>query len=64
MKPKPLLQRPAWTALEEHFRVVKSLHLRELFANDQRRGERMTVEGVGLYLDYSKNRVSEETLSG
>jgi glucose-6-phosphate isomerase len=62
MKPKPLLQRAAWTALEDHYHKVKDLHLRELFANDQRRGERMTVEDVGVYLDYSKNRITDETL--
>jgi glucose-6-phosphate isomerase len=62
MKPKPLLQRATWTALEDHYHKVKDLHLRELFANDQRRGERMIIEDVGVYLDYSKNRITDETL--
>ena len=62
MKVEPLRQRPVWTALEQHFQKVKVLHLRELFANDPKRGERMTAEGVGIYLDYSKNRITDETL--
>jgi glucose-6-phosphate isomerase len=62
MKPKQLLQRAAWTALDDHYHKVKDLHLRELFANDQRRGERMIIEDVGVYLDYSKNRITDETL--
>jgi glucose-6-phosphate isomerase len=58
----PLTSRPAWKALEEHYRQVRGLHLRRLFADDPRRGERLTIEAVGLYFDYSKNRVTEETL--
>ena len=55
-------QRPAWKALESHHREIKNLHLRKLFADDPRRGERLTAEAAGIYLDYSKNRVTDETL--
>jgi glucose-6-phosphate isomerase len=55
-------KRTAWKALEIHYKKVKDLHLRDLFANDPLRGERMTAEGAGLYLDYSKNRVTYQTL--
>jgi glucose-6-phosphate isomerase len=59
----PLLTaRPAWQALEAHHQQVREAHLRKLFADDPRRGERMTVEAVGLYLDYSKHRITDETL--
>jgi glucose-6-phosphate isomerase len=58
----PLRQRPAWTALEAHHREVQGLHLRKLFADDPRRGERFTAEAAGVFLDYSKNRVTDETL--
>ncbi|HZR42008.1 MAG TPA: glucose-6-phosphate isomerase [Ktedonobacteraceae bacterium] len=58
----PLTQRPAWKALEEHYQKVRNVHLRELFAQDPGRGERLTLEAAGLYLDYSKNRVTDETL--
>jgi glucose-6-phosphate isomerase len=58
----PLTQRPSWQALEEHHGQIGTRHLRELFADDPKRGERLTAEGAGLYLDYSKNRVTEETL--
>ena len=58
----PLTQRPAWKALAANYREVRPLHLRKLFAADPRRGERLTAEAVGLYLDYSKNRVTEQTL--
>jgi glucose-6-phosphate isomerase len=54
--------RPAWKALESHHGKVRELHLRKLFADDPKRGERLTTEAVGLYLDYSKNRVTDETL--
>jgi glucose-6-phosphate isomerase len=54
--------RPAWKALEAHHRQVRDLHLRQLFADDPGRGERMSAEAVGIYLDYSKNRVTGETL--
>ncbi|WP_084050829.1 glucose-6-phosphate isomerase [Deinococcus hopiensis] len=58
----PLTQLPAWQALKVHFAEVENLELRGLFAQDAARGERMTAEGAGLYLDYSKNRVTDETL--
>ncbi|HEY8446288.1 MAG TPA: glucose-6-phosphate isomerase [Thermomicrobiales bacterium] len=51
-----------WRALAEHYEQVKDLHLRQLFADDPKRGERLTVEAAGLYLDYSKNRITDETL--
>jgi polyphosphate glucokinase len=59
---KPLTQRPAWKALATHHKQIKNLHLRKLFAADSKRGERMTVEAAGLFLDYSKNRITNETL--
>jgi glucose-6-phosphate isomerase len=62
MPTTPLRQRPAWKALEQHYAEISGLHLRQLFADDPERGERLTVEGAGLYLDYSKNRVTDETL--
>jgi glucose-6-phosphate isomerase len=58
----PLAKRKAWKALTAHYQAVRELHLRELFATDLKRGERMTAEAVGLFLDYSKNRVTDETL--
>jgi glucose-6-phosphate isomerase len=58
----PLRQRPAWKALEAHYQKVRDLHLRQLFADDPKRGERLTAQGVGIYLDYSKNRITDETL--
>ncbi len=58
----PLRSRPAWKALEEHCEKVRELHLRELFARDPTRGERLTAQAVGIYLDYSKNRITEETV--
>ena len=58
----PLTQRSAWKALEEHYQKVRDLHLRTLFAQDPKRGERFTLESVGVYLDYSKNRITDETL--
>jgi glucose-6-phosphate isomerase len=57
-----LRQRPAWKALEAHFGKVQGLHLRQLFADDPRRGERLATEALGIYFDYSKNRVTDETL--
>jgi len=53
---------PAWQALAIHYDKIKTLHLREMFAKDLGRGERFVAEGAGLYLDYSKNRITEETL--
>jgi glucose-6-phosphate isomerase len=58
----PLRERPAWAALERHHVEIAGRHLRELFAEDADRGERLTAEAVGLYLDYSKNRVTDETM--
>ena len=55
-------KRSAWSALTSHYKTVSKLHLRQLFADDPKRGERMALEAVGLYLDYSKNRVTDETL--
>ena len=59
---EPLTKRKAWKALQAHYKKVGELHLRDLFADDPKRGERMTAEVVGLFLDYSKNRVTDETL--
>jgi glucose-6-phosphate isomerase len=59
---KPLSERQAWKALAAHHQSVRELHLRKLFADDPKRGERMTAEALGLYLDYSKNRITDETL--
>ncbi len=53
---------PAWGALSKHYEQVRDLHLRDLFASDEGRGERLVAEGAGLFLDYSKNRVTDETL--
>ncbi len=58
----PLRERPAWRALERHFAKIEHVHLRDLFARDSDRGERMIAEAAGLYLDYSKNRATAETL--
>jgi glucose-6-phosphate isomerase len=58
----PVTARAAWKALEAHHRQVRDLHLRKLFADDPARGERLAAEGAGIYLDYSKNRVTDETL--
>ncbi len=52
----------AWSALASHYNSASKLHLRRLFADDPKRGERMAIDAVGLYLDYSKNRVTDETL--
>src|SRR5215831_12869668 len=60
---QPLTQRRAWNALVAHHKKVRELHLRQLFADDPARGERMTAEAVGLFLDYSKNRITDETLT-
>src|SRR5260370_28686118 len=53
---------PAWKALESHYKKVRKLHLRKLFADDPTRGERLTASAVGIELDYSKNRITDETL--
>src|ERR1700723_3250771 len=59
---KPAIKQSARKALTAHYKAVSKLHLRQLFADDPKRGQRMAVEAVGLYLDYSKNRVTDETL--
>ncbi len=61
-KTQPLTIRSAWQALDQHYRKISSIHLRSLFAEDPARGERLAVEGAGLYLDYSKNRITDETI--
>src|ERR1700729_1538753 len=63
MPTTPLRQRPAWKALEQHYAEILPRQLRELFAGDPGRGERLTAEAAGIYLDYSKNRVTDETLA-
>ena len=62
MPTTPLRQRPAWKALEQHYSEISGRHLRELFAADPGRGGRLSAEAAGLYLDYSKNRITDETL--
>jgi len=62
MPATPLRERKAWQALERHHAEIAGRHLRDLFAEDPGRGERLTAEAVGLYLDYSKNRVTDETM--
>jgi glucose-6-phosphate isomerase len=59
---QPVTARAAWKALEAHFASIRGLHLRQLFADDAKRGERLVAEAAGAYLDYSKNRVTDETL--
>src|SRR5262245_25694195 len=59
---QPLTDRAAWKSLEAHYRSIRDLHLRTLFADDPTRGERMTAEALGIYLDYSKNRITAETI--
>ncbi len=57
-----LTKRPAWQALEAHYRQIQPLHLRQLFNDEPLRGERLVLEAAGIYLDYSKNRITDETL--
>ena len=59
----PLTGGPAWQSLERHARQMRDVHLRTQFAEDPARGERLTAEGAGLFLDYSKNRVTDESLA-
>jgi glucose-6-phosphate isomerase len=59
---RPLRERPAWRALETHYEEIRGAHLRDLFAADEARGERLTAEAAALYLDYSKNRITDETV--
>jgi glucose-6-phosphate isomerase len=61
--PPDLRSRHAWSALTEHYAKIRDVHLRDLFASDPDRGVRMTAEGSGLYLDYSKNRITDETVA-
>jgi glucose-6-phosphate isomerase len=61
MSAAALRRRPAWTALEQHYQTVKDVHLTQLFAGDPKRGDRLAVEAAGIYLDYSKNRITDET---
>jgi glucose-6-phosphate isomerase len=58
----PLNERPAWKALQAHSQQIQGKHLKQLFADDPQRGERFTVEAAGIFLDYSKNRITDETL--
>ena len=58
----PLTARPAWAALGDHYEKIRDVHLRTLFDSDPKRGERLTAEALGVFLDYSKNRVTDETL--
>lgn len=53
---------PAWMSLERHHQQIRGLHLRQLFADDTKRGERLAVEAAGIYFDYSKNRITDETI--
>ena len=59
---EPLRNLRAWQALETHYQTLKELHLRQLFADDPKRGDRFTLEAAGLYLDYSKNRITDQTV--
>jgi glucose-6-phosphate isomerase len=59
---QPLAERPAWRSLHDHYAELAPRHLRELFAEDPGRGERLTAEALGLYLDYSKHRITDETV--
>ena len=58
----PLQSQPAWKALQEHYGKVHNSHLRQLFADDPQRGERLKLEALGLYFDYSKHRITGETV--
>jgi glucose-6-phosphate isomerase len=62
MDSTPLRERPAWSELARHHHAIRHTHLRDLFAADHTRGERLTAEGAGLYLDYSKNRITGDTI--
>src|ERR1700733_13928019 len=59
----PLTKRKAWKALTAHYKKISKIHLRKLFADDPKRGERLTLEAAGIYLDYSKNRVTDESMA-
>src|ERR1700739_4390404 len=59
---EPLTSRKSWKALEAHYEKVRGMHLRALFAENPKRGEQMTASGADIFLDYSKNRITEETV--
>ncbi|HVT96582.1 MAG TPA: hypothetical protein VHE33_03690, partial [Acidobacteriaceae bacterium] len=59
---RPLTSLPAWKALQAHYEKIRTQHLRELFRTDAQRGTRLTVEAEGIYLDYSKHRITDETV--
>jgi glucose-6-phosphate isomerase len=59
---EPLTKRKSWKALQAHYEKIRESHLRNLFGDDAKRGEQMTAEGAGVFLDYSKNRITDETL--
>ena len=58
----PLTKRKAWKALTAHYKKISKIHLRKLFAADPKRGERLTLEAAGLFLDYSKHRINDQTI--
>src|SRR5262249_45511176 len=62
MSTKSLSELPAWKALELHYQKMRDVHLRQLFADDPGRGERLTIDAEGIFLDYSKNRITDETV--
>ena len=62
IKTVPLTERPGWKALGEHYEKIRGVHLRTLFGEDPRRGENFAVEAAGLYLDYSKHRITADTM--
>jgi glucose-6-phosphate isomerase len=59
---EPLRHHTAWKALSTHYEAIERLHLRDLFARDPGRGERLMAEGLGLFLDFSKNRITDRTI--
>jgi glucose-6-phosphate isomerase len=63
MKTISLTHRPAWQALENHYHAIKDVHMRDLFEEDPQRGERLNAQAIGLYMDYSKHRITDETLT-
>ena len=62
VKDKLLTDTPAWRALQTHYEKIRDIHLRRLFGEDATRGERFAIEGVGIHLDFSKNRITDETV--
>src|SRR5262249_42948056 len=62
MRVPALRRRAAWTSLEKHYQTIRDVHLRQLFAEDRARGERLAGEAAGVYLDYSKHRITDDTL--